>query len=423
MLTFSSKDDIITQYIIKLLSMEETMVKIAILGYGTVGSGVYEIIRDNNFETEAMNPIGVKYILDIRDFPDHPQKELFTKEFDDILNDDEVYCVVEAMGGLHPAYEFTKALLQSGKNVVTSNKELVATHGPELLDIAREKNVNYLFEASVGGGIPIIKPMCSSLKSNKIEKIIGILNGTTNYILTEMFTNNKSFASALSDAQAKGYAERNPAADIEGHDACRKLAILSSLAWGNYVDYNDIVTEGITEITLDDVKYADDLGYVIKLIGFAEKKEKLFARVSPLLIPKKHPLASVTGVFNAIAVKGNYLGTSMYYGRGAGKFPTASAVVADVIESVRHINANKAYLEWKPSEENYMLPIDESESRYFVRSSDTAEQIESLFDDITFATCLKSGEVCFITGFMKEKEFKEKIKPVSVNGFIRVLEA
>lgn len=399
------------------------MVKIAILGYGTVGSGVYEIIRDNDFEAEAMNPISVKYILDIRDFPDHPQKDLFTKEFDDILNDGEVYCVVETMGGLHPAYEFTKALLQSGKNVVTSNKELVATYGPELLNIAREKNVNYLFEASVGGGIPIIKPMCSSLMSNKIEKIVGILNGTTNFILTEMISNNKSFEAALSDAQDKGYAERNPAADIEGHDACRKLAILSSLAWGNYVDYNDIVTEGITEITLDDVKYADSLGYVIKLIGFAEKNDKIFARVSPLLIPKKHPLASVTGVFNAIAVKGNYLGTSMFYGRGAGKFPTASAVVADVIESVRHINANKAYLEWKPAEENYMLPIDESESMYFVRSSNTIEQIESMFCEVSFAPCSESGEVGFITGLMKEKDFKEKIKPISVNGFIRVLEA
>lgn len=399
------------------------MVKIAILGYGTVGSGVYEIIRDNNFEEKAMSPISVKYILDIRDFPEHPQKELFTKDFDVILNDEEVYCAVETMGGLHPAYEFTKSLLLKGVNVVTSNKELVATYGPELLEIARKKNVNYLFEASVGGGIPIIKPMCSSLMSNKIEKIAGILNGTTNFILTEMINKNKSFSDALSDAQDKGYAERNPAADIEGHDACRKLAILSSLAWGNYVNYKDIVTEGITEITLDDVKYADRLGYVIKLIGFAEKKDKIFARVSPMLIPKKHPLASVTGVFNAIVVKGNYLGTSMFYGRGAGKFPTASAVVADVIESVRHINANKAYVEWKPSKEGYMLPSAESECIYFVRSSNTKEQIESLFGDVIFADSIKYGEVGFITSRMKEKEFNEKIKPVSINGFIRVLEA
>ena len=355
------------------------MVKVAIMGYGTVGSGVYEIIKENSFEKEALNPIGVKYILDIRDFPDHPEKELFTKDFDDILGDDEVYCVVEAMGGLHPAYEFTKSLLEKGKNVVTSNKELVATYGPELLAIAKEKNVNYLFEASVGGGIPIIKPMCSSLMSNKIEKIIGILNGTTNFILTEMITKNKDFDDALADAQQKGYAERNPAADVEGHDACRKLAILSSLAWGNYVDYKDIVTEGITEITLDDVKYAEKFGYVIKLIGYAEKKDKVFARVSPMLVSKSYPLSGVDDVFNAIVVKGNYLGTSMFYGRGAGKFPTASAIVADVIESVRHLNANKAYLEWKPSEEGYMLDIADSVSSYFVRCDAKKEQIEELF--------------------------------------------
>ncbi|MBQ7985726.1 MAG: homoserine dehydrogenase, partial [Clostridia bacterium] len=292
------------------------MVKIAILGFGTVGSGVYDIFCDTNFEEEAMSPIEVKHILDIRDFPDHPAKNLITKDFDDILNDDEIYCVVEAMGGLHPAYEFTKALLEKGVNVVTSNKELVATCGPELLAIAKKMNANYLFEASVGGGIPIIKPMCSSLKSNKVEKIMGILNGTTNYILTEMITKNKDFADCLLDAQAKGYAERNPAADIEGHDACRKLAILSSLAWGNYVDYNDIVTEGITEITLDEVHFAEKMGYVIKLIGYAEKKDKVFARVSPMLISKDFPLACVNDVFNAIVVDGNYLGTSMFYGKG-----------------------------------------------------------------------------------------------------------
>ena len=294
------------------------MVKIAIMGYGTVGSGVYEMIKENDYKEEAMSPIMVKYILDIRDFPDHPEKEIFTKDFQEILADGEIYCAVEAMGGLHPAYEFTKALLEKGVNVVTSNKELVAAYGPELLTIAKEKNVNYLFEASVGGGIPIIKPMCSSLKPNRVENIMGILNGTTNYILTEMINKNKDFSEALSDAQAKGYAERNPAADVEGHDACRKLAILSSLAWGSYVDYSDIVTEGITEITLDDVKYAEMLGYVIKLIGYAEKKDKIFARVSPMLVPKGHPLSGVDDVFNAIVVEGNYLGTTMFYGKGAG---------------------------------------------------------------------------------------------------------
>lgn len=377
------------------------MVKIAIMGFGTVGSGVYEMIKENDYNEEAMSPIQVKYILDIRDFPEHPEKELFTKDFQDILEDNEIYCVVEAMGGLHPAYEFTKSLLEKGVNVVTSNKELVAAYGPELLSIAKDKNANYLFEASVGGGIPIIKPMCSSLKPNKVEKIMGILNGTTNYILTEMFSKNKTFEDALADAQKKGYAERNPAADVEGHDACRKIAILSSLAWGSYVDYRDIVTEGICNITLEDVKCAEKLGYVIKLIGYAEKKDKIFARVSPMLVPKSHPLAGVDDVFNAIVVEGNYLGTSMFYGRGAGKFPTASAVVADVIESVRHINANKAYIEWKPSEEGYMLDIKDSVSRYFVR---------------------QNGEDCYITEAMTEGEFMSEMEGKDIS-FIRVLEA
>ncbi len=398
------------------------MVKIAIMGYGTVGSGVYEMIKENDYKEEALSPIGVKYILDIRDFPEHPEKELFTKNFEEILADDEVYCAVEAMGGLHPAYEFTKALLEKGVNVVTSNKELVAAYGPELLAIAREKNVNYLFEASVGGGIPIIKPMCSSLKPNRVEKIMGILNGTTNYILTEMITKNKDFAEALSDAQAKGYAERNPAADVEGHDACRKIAILSSLAWGNYVDYRDIVTEGITEITLDDVKCAEKLGYVIKLIGYAEKKDKIFARVSPMLVSKSHPLSGVDDVFNAIVVEGNYLGTSMFYGRGAGKFPTASAVVADVIESVRHINAKKAYLEWKPAEEGYMLSIADSVCKYFVREKGDEASAKAAFGDVEFAPDMPAGEVCYITDAMCEKEFKSKIAGKNAS-FIRVLEA
>ncbi len=396
------------------------MVKIAILGFGTVGGGVYDIFKENNFAEEAMSPIEVKYILDIRDFPDHPEKHLFTKDFNDILADDEVYCVVEAMGGLHPAYEFTKSLLKKGVNVVTSNKELVATHGPELLKIAKEQNANYLFEASVGGGIPIIKPMCSSLKSNKVEKIMGILNGTTNYILTEMITKNKDFQDCLSDAQAKGYAERNPAADIEGHDACRKIAILSSLAWGNYVNYNDIVTEGITEITLDEVHFAEKMGYVIKLIGYAEKKDKIFARVSPMLIKKDFPLAGVNDVFNAIVVEGSYLGTSMFYGKGAGKFPTASAVVADVIESVRHINAKKAYLEWKPSPEGYMQDIMETESRYFVKSSKTMAEVRATFGNVQFAEDSVDRNLAYITEKMTEKEFIGKICD---EHFIRVLEA
>ena len=248
------------------------MEKVAIMGFGTVGSGVYDIIETNNekLSHNSGEAVDVKYILDIRDFDDHPRKELFTKDFNDILYDSEGSVVAEVMGDLHPAYEFTKSLLEAGKSVVTSNKELVATYGTELLGIANEKNVNYMFEASVGGGIPIIRPLHQDLTANKIEKIAGILNGTTNYILNEMITKGKSFDDALKDAQDNGYAERNPAADIEGHDACRKIAILSSLASGLEVDYNNIETEGIVNVSLDDVKYAESINSVIKLIGYSQ---------------------------------------------------------------------------------------------------------------------------------------------------------
>ncbi len=397
------------------------MVKIAIMGYGTVGSGVYEIIKADNFAYEAMNPIEIKYILDIRDFPDHKEKELFTKDFNDILEDSEIYCVVEAMGGLKPAYEFTKALLLAGKNVVTSNKELVATHGPELLRIAKDKNVNYLFEASVGGGIPIIKPLCSSLKANRIKKIAGILNGTTNFILTEMVEKGKSFSEALKMAQDNGYAERNPAADIEGHDACRKIAILASLAWGEYVDYNNIPTEGITNITLEDVAAASKLGYSIKLIGYADKRDGLFIWVSPMLVRKSCPLSCANGVFNAILVDGNYLGASMFYGQGAGKFATASAMVADVIDSVRHINAKKAYIEWTVSEKSNVMPVSESQNRYFVRAKASLDKIEQLFGKVSAEEI--NGEFVFITDVMTEKDFLDKAEKLDVISKIRVLDA
>ncbi|MBR4723834.1 MAG: homoserine dehydrogenase [Clostridia bacterium] len=397
------------------------MVKIAIMGYGTVGSGVYDIIKADNFAYEAMNPIEIKYILDIRDFPDHKEKEIFTKDFNVILNDDEIYCVVEAMGGLKPAYEFTKSLLLAGKNVVTSNKELVATHGPELLKIAKDKNVNYLFEASVGGGIPIIKPLCSSLKANKIKKIAGILNGTTNFILTEMVEEGKSFSEALKMAQDNGYAERNPAADIEGHDACRKIAILASLAWGEYIDYKNIPTEGITNITLEDVDAASKLGYSVKLIGYADKRDGLYIWVSPMLVRKSCPLSGVNGVFNAILVDGNYLGTSMFYGQGAGKFATASAMVADVIESVRHINAKKAYIDWQVTEKSSILPVSESENRYFVRTKEQKDRIEDIFGKISVFGI--NAENVFVTDVMKEKDFEAKAKALGVISKIRVLDA
>ena len=397
------------------------MVKIAIMGYGTVGSGVYEIIKADNFEYEAMNPIEIKYILDIRDFPDHKEKHLFTKDFGDILNDDEIYCVIEAMGGLKPAYEFTKSLLSAGKNVVTSNKELVATHGPELLKIAKEKNVNYLFEASVGGGIPIIKPLCSSLKANKIKKIAGILNGTTNFILTEMIEEGKSFSEALKMAQDNGYAERNPAADIEGHDACRKIAILASLAWGEFVDYNNIPTEGITNITLEDVSAAAKIGYSVKLIGYADKRDGLYIWVAPMLVRKSCPLSCANGVFNAILVDGNYLGASMFYGQGAGKFATASAMVADVIDSVRHINAKKAYIEWTVPEKPSIKPISDSENRYFVRTAADNVEIEKVFGKVSITDI--GSEKVFITDILKENDFVNKAAKLDVISKIRVLDA
>ena len=383
------------------------MIKIAILGYGTVGSGVYEILRKNpsSIEKKAGSQIEIKYILDIRDFDDHPEKHLFTKNCDDILNDDEVSIVVEVMGGLNPAYDFTKSALLKGKNVVTSNKELVATHGTELIAIAKEKNVNYFFEASVGGGIPIIRPLNQCLSANEIEGVHGILNGTTNYILTKMFEEGASFESALKEAQNLGYAERNPAADVEGHDACRKTAILASLATGKFVDYSDIPTEGITKISTEDVFFADKIGYVIKLIGSAEvdKDGKVSAIVAPRLVSKESQLSDVNGVFNAILLHGDSLGDVMFYGRGAGKLPTASAVVADVIDAAKHLHTNK-WVIWSETDEDIMVNPDECVYRYFVRTSD-----KTLSDKLSRVEIIGTleNEMFFTTGEMKEKDFME----------------
>ncbi|MBR4874353.1 MAG: homoserine dehydrogenase [Clostridia bacterium] len=383
------------------------MIKIAILGYGTVGSGVYEILRKNpsSIEKKAGSQIEIKYILDIRDFDDHPEKHLFTKNYDDILNDDEVSIVVEVMGGLNPAYDFTKSALLKGKNVVTSNKELVATHGTELIAIAKEKNVNYFFEASVGGGIPIIRPLNQCLSANEIEGVHGILNGTTNYILTKMFEEGASFENALKEAQNLGYAERNPAADVEGHDACRKTAILASLATGKFVDYNNIPTEGITKISTEDVFFADKIGYVIKLIGSAEvdKDGKVSAIVAPRLVSKESQLSDVNGVFNAILLHGDSLGDVMFYGRGAGKLPTASAVVADIIDAAKHLHTNK-WVIWSETDEDIMVNPDECVYRYFVRTSD-----KTLSDKLNRAEIIGTleNEIFFTTGEMKEKDFME----------------
>ena len=361
------------------------MAKVAIMGFGTVGSGVYDIIQTNSDKLcrNSGEEVEVKYILDIRDFNDHPKKELFTKEFNDILNDDEVSVVAEVMGGLHPAYEFTKSLLMSGKSVVTSNKELVATYGTELLAIAEEKNVNYLFEASVGGGIPVIRPLSRCLAANNITRIAGILNGTTNYILYQMFTNNKSFETALSDAQAMGYAERNPAADIEGHDACRKIAILSSLASGIEVDCEKIPTEGIVNITLDDVKCAEEAGGVIKLIGYAEfEGGKVYSHVAPMFIKNENMLSGINDVYNGILVTGDAVGDVMFYGAGAGKLPTASAVVADMVDSVIHASRRKL-IGWKAAEGDTVAPFETKKFRYLMRCDGKG----TITDPITVSEC------------------------------------
>lgn len=393
------------------------MAKVAIMGYGTVGSGVYDIIKTNSDKLSRSangESVDIKYILDIRDFDDHPEKELFTKEFNDILNDDEVSVVAEVMGGLHPAYEFTKSLLEAGKSVVTSNKELVATYGTELLEIARGKNVNYFFEASVGGGIPIIRPMHQCLTANNILKIAGILNGTTNYILDQMIRKGKTFETALKDAQNNGFAERNPAADIEGHDACRKIAILASLASGKMIDYNDIDTDGITNITLDDVKYAAAMDSVIKLIGYAQFDEngKVYSIVSPMVIKNSSPLAGVDGVFNAIMVTGDCVGDVMFYGKGAGKLPTASAVVADVVDAVKHSDRSKKIFWEKPSE-NIMADIDSKKFEYFVRTTDSAENVQKIFGKCEFVDNIIDNESAFVTSPLTKSEVEEKLAKLS----------
>lgn len=402
------------------------MAKVAIMGYGTVGSGVYDIIKTNADKlSQSTNgeAVELKYILDIRDFDDHPEKELFTKDVNDIINDSEISVVAEVMGGLHPAYEFTKDLLLSGKSVVTSNKELVATYGTELLEIAREKNVNYFFEASVGGGIPIIRPMHQCLTANNIEKIAGILNGTTNYILNQMIKNGKTFETALKDAQQKGFAERNPAADIEGHDACRKIAILASLASGKMVDYNDIDTEGITNITLDDVKYAEAMNAVIKLIGYAEfgKDGKIYSIVSPMVIKNDSPLSGVDGVFNAIMVTGDCVGDVMFYGKGAGKLPTASAVVADVVDAVKHNERSKKIF-WEKPQKNIMADKNSKKFSYFVRTTASAGDVQKIFGKCEFVDNIVDDESAFVTAPLSQSEIEEKFSALSnVVTNIRVL--
>ena len=402
---------------------------IAVLGYGTVGSGVVEVIHTNkdSIDKRAGRPIEIKYILDLRDFPEDPIQNLLVKDFDIILKDESVEIIAEAMGGIEPAYTYVKSALLAGKSVVTSNKELVALHGGELLEIARNNAVNFLFEASVGGGIPIIRPLNQSLTADEIYEITGILNGTTNFILTKMRDQGRGFDDVLKEAQQLGYAERNPEADVEGHDACRKIAILSSLAFGEHVHYQDIPTEGITKITTEDMAYANAMGYVIKLLATCQKQDsEVFARVAPTMLPLKHPLANVDDVFNAILVKGNVIGDVMFYGKGAGKLPTASAVVADIVDAAKHKGTNIISF-W--SQEKIDLKSKAAvRVRYFVRlfvGSLYGEGLakENFLIDKVIAP-IKEEEYVFITQEMTEEEFKNSLeslpRDVVVKSMIRI---
>ena len=398
------------------------MVKISVLGYGTVGSGVVEVLNMNkeNVTKRAGQEIEVKYVLDLREFEGDPIQEKLVHDYNIIVNDPEVQIIVETMGGVHPAYEFVKEALLKGKSVCTSNKELVAKHGAELLALAKEKNINFLFEASVGGGIPIIRPLNQSLTADEIEEITGILNGTTNYILTKMNEDGVSFEDALKDAQERGYAERNPEADIEGYDACRKIAILTSLAYGMQVDFSDIHTEGITKITDADIRYANEAGMAIKLFGTSKKvKDKVFARVSPMLVSRSNPLYSVNGVFNSIFVKGNVLGEVMFYGPGAGKLPTASAVVGDVVDAVKHLGTNIMQI-WS-NQKLELADISEDKNRYFVRVPKAeAEKVEEVFGKVRVIDAGVYDDYGFITMQMTEAEYKEKATQFTVRNMIRV---
>ena len=388
------------------------MVQVAVLGYGTVGSGVVEVI-DKNKEIVSGNvgqELDVKYILDLRDFPDDPYGDKVIHDIDTILNDNEVSIVCEVMGGVGAAYQFTKAALQKGKSVCTSNKELVAKHGPELLQLAKENNCSYLFEASVGGGIPIIRPLNDCLTAERIENITGILNGTTNYILTKMEREGADFATVLKEAQEKGYAERNPEADVEGHDACRKIAILSSLMTGKTVDSEKIYTEGITKVTADDFVYAKATGRTIKLLAKSDAigEGEVLAMVAPFMVDKDHPLAMVNDVFNAVFVRGNMLGDSMYYGRGAGKLPTASAVVGDVVECARNLGKNIP-CRWS-AEDAILADVADTEDAYYVRvKADRKAEAQKVFGDSRLVEIAgRDKDFAVLTNPMKEKEFAAK---------------
>ena len=389
------------------------MINIAVLGYGTVGSGVVEVIRTNHelINKRAGEELKIKYVLDLREFPGDPVEEILVHDFEQIVNDPEVEIVVEVMGGVEPAFTFVKKALLVGKNVCTSNKALVAKHGRELMDIAKEKSINFLFEASCGGGIPIIRVINSSLTGDEIDEVTGILNGTTNYMLYKMSTEGCEFDTVLKEAQQKGYAEADPTADVEGYDACRKIAILSSLAYERYFDFEDIYTEGITKITPEDMEYAAKLGRTIKLLGTSRRLEDgtCYAMVAPFLIGQDSPLYSVNDVFNAVFVHGNMLGDSMYYGRGAGKLPTASAVVSDVVDCARH--QGKTIMCFWDAENVKVADIGDAKRKFFVRvKADQKEAAMKAFGSLAEVSVGIAEEFAFMTQVLSEKEFNEKIE-------------
>ncbi len=412
------------------------MAKIAVLGYGVVGSGTVEVFYKNreNLEKKAGEPLDIKYILDVRDFPDSPFAEKFVKDFNIILNDPEVSVIAEVIGGLKFSYGYVKSALEAEKSVVTSNKELVAAKGAELLNIAKEKNVNFFFEASVGGGIPIIKPIHACLEANEIDEIAGILNGTTNFILTKMIRDGMGFEEALKIAQELGYAEHDPTADVEGIDACRKICILASLAFGKHVYPDNVHTEGITKVTLEDVEYMDSYDAKIKLIGCARREDgnEISIGVFPAVIKDESQLAGVSDVFNAILVRGDATGDVVFYGKGAGKLPTASAVVSDIISAVKHSDTSRS-LTWTDSEQSFIRPFERFTCANYIRlSADSTEVtkavIKALFGNVEYLSSKKQpeNELAFVTGVMSEKDTLDACEKVSdgakILGRIRVLD-
>ena len=395
--------------------MSKRVLHAALLGLGTVGTGVYKVLKQQTQEMEQKigAVVELKKIL-VRNLKKAAAKiqepELLTNDWQEIMEDESIDIVIEVMGGIEPAYTFVKRALEAGKSVCTSNKALVAKHGPELMEIARQKDINFLFEASCGGGIPIIRALNSSLTADEIDEITGILNGTTNYMLYKMSTEGSEFDAVLKEAQEKGYAEADPTADVEGYDACRKIAILSSLAYGKVLNYEEIYTEGITKVTPEDMEYAAELGMTVKLLATSRKvgNDSFYAMVAPFLLGKNSPLYSVNGVFNSVFVHGNVLGDAMFYGSGAGKLPTASAVVADVVDEAKHLHRN-IMTNWT-SRPLHLMELDQVAGRFFVRvKGATVEQVEEVFGKVEIVNLKKlPGEFAFVTSVMKQAEYKEK---------------